>query len=133
MFNIDSLILNLATCKRGSDSFRLNAAAFSAAVTGVGPSVLEKALQSIDVRNCWDGVGSHTQLARLLQTKGTRATGDRARERLKELWRWRNNLAHGGDEEIALTREQLEEAIDFVNALGEAIAMVVKKSFDSHE
>jgi hypothetical protein len=125
--DIESLISNLASCKRGSGSFRLNSQAFSATVTGASPSVIEKALQYVDVSDCWDGVGANVALAKQLQTRGTRATGDRAHERLKELWRWRNHLAHGGDEEIALTESQLLEAIDFVDSFSAALDIVVKK------
>lgn len=129
--DVESLISNLATCKRGSGSFRLNAQAFSATVTGASPAILERTLQYVDVSGCWDGVGANASLAKLLQTKGTRATGDRARERLRELWRWRNHLAHGGDEEIALTELQLREAIDFVHAFGTALDVAVRKSVDA--
>ena len=125
--DIDSLIANLASCKRGSESFRLNALAFSATVTGASPTVIEKALENIDVNAWWDGVGNHGQLSKLLGTKGARATGDRARERLKELWRWRNHLAHGGDEEPTISESQLREAIDFVMCFSTALDGEVRK------
>jgi hypothetical protein len=125
--DVESLVSNLATCKRGNGSFRLNAAAFAATVSGAAPSVVEQALDDINLPKCWDGVGGSVLLAKLLQTKGTRATGDRAYDRLKELSRWRNNLAHGGDEEIALTEAQLIEAIDFIHAFGAALNSVVEK------
>ena len=125
--DIEALISNLASCKRGSGSFRLNTQAFSATVTGASPAVIEKALQYVDVSDWWDGVGANAALAKHLQTKGARATGDRAHERLKELWRWRNHLAHGGDEEIALTESQIREAIDFVDSFSAALDKVVEK------
>ncbi len=129
--NIESLIANLASCKRGSDSFRLNAQAFSATVTGASPGVIEKALENVDVAGWWDGVGGNSSLAKLLGTKGARATGDRARARLKELWRWRNHLAHGGDEEITVTESQLREAIDFVDCFSAALDSAVSKQLES--
>jgi RiboL-PSP-HEPN len=125
--DIESLIANLASCRKGSGSFRLNADAFSATVTGTSPYVIEKALQNVDINDWWDGVGGNARLAKLLQTKGARATGDRAHERLKELWRWRNHIAHGGDEEIALTEPQLREAIDFVDSFSVALDAAVNK------
>ena len=130
--DFESLISNLASCKPGSGSYRLNAQAFSGTVTGASPSVIDKALQYVDVSNCWDGVGGNATLAKLLKTKGPRATGVRAQERLKELWRWRNHLAHGGDEEIALTEFQLHEAIDFVDSFGVALDTAVKKRLNGH-
>jgi hypothetical protein len=123
----ESLVANLATCRRGSKVFRLNAPAFSATVTGAGPAIVEKALESVDVSHWWDGVGGNIALAELLGTKGARATGDRARERLKEIWRWRNHLAHGGDEETTVSESQLREAVEFVFRFGSALDGVVKK------
>lgn len=125
--DIESLIANLASCKRGSVAFRLNAQAFSAAVTGLNPRVIEKAFEYVDISGWWDGVGANAILAKHLQTRGARATGNRAYERLKELWRWRNHLAHGGDEEIALNESQLREAIDFVDSFSAALDVVVTK------
>jgi hypothetical protein len=123
----DLLVANLASCRRGSGAFHLNAQAFSATVTGVGPTAIEKALENLDVKDWWDGVGGNATLADLLGTKGARATGDRAREKLKGLWRWRNNLAHGGDEEIAVSESDLRGAIDFVACFSSALDTVVKR------
>ncbi len=129
--DIESLIANLASCKRASHSFRLNARAFSATVTGASPVVIEKALENVAVAGWWDAVGGNKALVKLLGTRGARATGDRARARLKELWRWRNHLAHGGDEEITVTESQLCEAIDFVDCFSAALDSTVKKQLKS--
>lgn len=125
--DIQTLVANLASCKKGSGSFRFNAQAFSATVTGASPAVIDKALENLDVTGWWDVVGGNGALVRLLGKKGARATGDRAKERLKELWRWRNQLAHAGDEEIALTEAQLNEAIDFIECFSSALDAAVKK------
>jgi hypothetical protein len=122
-----SLIANLATCRQGSKAFRLNSQAFSATVTGAGPNIVERALENVDVSDWWDGVGGYAPLAALLGTRGARATGDRARERLKELWRWRNHLAHAGDEEIVVSESQLREAVEFVACFGGALDTVVRR------
>lgn len=130
--DIDSLIANLASCRRGSGSFRLNAWAFSASITGASPAVIEKALGNVDLTGWRDAVGGNTVLAELLGTKGARATGDRACEKLRELWKWRNHLAHGGDNEITLSEAQFREAIDFVGLFSAALDSAVKKELKSH-
>ena len=127
MLDIDSMISNLATCKRGNKLYRLNTKAFSATITGASPTAIDRALQCVDLSTCWDDVGGSTILAKQLQTKGARGTGEGARERLKELWRWRNHLAHCGDEEIALTDVQLRGAIDFVQSFSATLDVVVHK------
>lgn len=120
--DVQSMISNLASCKRGNKAFSLNPRAFSAAITGVAPSVLEEALKTVGVTEWWDGVGASLTLANLLGTKRARETGDRAREKLKELCKWRNHLAHGGDEEVTLTDTQIREAIDFIAGLASALS-----------
>lgn len=125
--DVTTLIDNLASCKAGSDSFRLNAQAFSATVTGTSPSVIEKALNHVDVDDFWDAVGGNAGLVKTLGTKGARATGDRARERLQELWRWRNHLAHGGDEDVVISESQLKDAVDFVGGFGDALSAAIGK------
>lgn len=118
----DSLISNLASCKQGNPAFRLNVQAFSTTVTATTPSVVEEALKAAGLTEWWDAVGASTKLAGLLGTKKPRDTGNRAQERLKELCRWRNQLAHGGDEEIALSETQLIDAIDFIVYFSEALS-----------
>jgi len=123
-FQAESLVANLASCLPASTGYRLNSIAFAASVMGTGPPALEKALANVGVRDWWDRVGADVQLAELLGTKGARATGKRARERLEELVRWRNHLAHGGDDEIALTEEQLHDCVTFVAAFSASLDIV---------
>jgi hypothetical protein len=125
--DVPSLLANLATCRSGSNAFRLNSQAFSATLTGAGPSVVEKALQQVDVHKLWDRVGASAPLAKYLATKGPRDTGDRASHRLSELWRWRNHLAHAGDEETTVSETDLCSAIEFVKLLGAAIDVAASK------
>jgi hypothetical protein len=123
----DLLIQNLATCKPSSRSFRLNAEAFCAGIAGVSPANVEKALENVEFSGLWDAVGAFPALARVLGTKGARATGNRASERLHELSRWRNHLAHGGDGEIAISEMDLRDAVDFIEHFGNALDAAVRK------
>lgn len=123
--NTEELVENLASCKKGNTSFRLNPLAFSATVVGVSPTVVEKVLEHFDISGCWDKIGAGQGIAKLLGTKGARATGDQARERLKELARWRNHLAHGGDGDLVISESDLGQAIDFIRALSNALDGVV--------
>lgn len=131
VFSIDTLIDNLASCRAGNATFRLNTSVFSAVVSGVSPTVLERALENVDVTQFWDAVGADANLVTVLGTKGARATGEQAKDRLKELWKWRNNLAHGGDEEVAVSEAQLRDALAFIGAFATALDGSVKKQLQS--
>jgi hypothetical protein len=119
--SLETLIDNLATCRPGSTSYQLNASAFGAAVIGCGPPAIERALGNLGIAEWWDKVGADGQLAGVLGTRGSRATAKVARVRLEELWRWRNQFAHGGDEEAAFTEEQLRETVAFIRAFSSAL------------
>ncbi len=127
VLDVGALIDNLASCKPGRSDFRLNSQAFTAPIVGAGPGVLEKALASVDIDEWWDAVGRYDPLMRVLGTKGARPTGGRARERLRELWKWRNQLAHGSDEEIAVSETQLRDAIVFLRAFSASLDAVVQE------
>ena len=51
-FDTDLLIGNLATCKEGNSSFRLNAEVFSASIRGAGPANID-ALGNVNVAKWW--------------------------------------------------------------------------------
>lgn len=127
--HLETLIANLASCQAGSTSYRLNPQAFGADVVGVGPLAIERALRNVGMKDWWDKLGAEPDLARTLGSKGARATGERAQARLEELWRWRNHLAHGGDDEVALTETQLRECLAFVEVFSTALDKVAANSF----
>ena len=125
--DVDELIENLATCRRGSSAFRLNPVAFSSTLISVTPSTLEKAFDNVNIKDWWDKIGASKSVAGLLGTKGARATGEQAKERLKELARWRNHLAHGGEGELTISDSDLSGAVDFVGIFGAALDAVVQQ------
>lgn len=126
VFDIAVLIENLATCRAGgAGAFRLNSSVFTAAIAGFSPKHLETALESIDIGDCWDRVGNDAQLSSLLGTTGSRLTGNRAKEKLKELSRLRNRLAHGGDDAPLISEADLGNAITFINAFSKTLEDLV--------
>lgn len=124
VFDIPALIENLATCKAGG-SFRLNAGVFSAGIAGCSPKHLDTALEYVDINDCWDSVGKDAQLSAILGTKGARLTGTGAKDKLKELSRLRNHLAHGGDGAPLITETDLRDAITFITAFSKALEDLV--------
>lgn len=131
VFNYDELAANLASCKAGNSEFRLNSAAFSAVVTGASPAVLEQALSNLDGSDWWDAVGRAAPLQKVLGTKKTRETGERAKERLKELWRWRNHVAHGGDKDIVLSEASISDAVEFIRTFATSLDREVDARFSN--
>lgn len=122
-----TLIDNLATCKTGATTFRLNSDAFCAVVTGTSPTVIEKALKHVEIEDFWDAVGANASLAKALNTKGPRATGSRAQEVLLELTKLRNHLAHAGDEDVVISESRLTDAIQFVLCFCDALHAAIRK------
>jgi hypothetical protein len=127
VFDIPTLIENLATCKAGG-AFRLNTTVFSFGIAGCSPKHLDTALEHVDIGDCWDSVGRDAQLVAILGTKGARATGTSAKEKLKELSRLRNHLAHGGDGTPMISETDLRDAIAFITAFSKALEDLVLAS-----
>ena len=126
VFDIPALIENLATCKTGgAGPFRLNSTVFSAGIAGCSPKHLDTALEHVDIDDCWDSVGKDAKLSTILGTKGARPTGTGAKDKLKELSRLRNHLAHGGDGTPLISENELRDAIAFIGAFSKALEDIV--------
>src|SRR5205814_1410723 len=106
--------------------FRINSEVFASAVTGSSPAIVDRALGHIEIDKLWDLIGADGELSDVLGTKGARATSKGAQERLLTLWRQRNQLAHGGDEEAALSESDLSDAIKFVLLLAKSLNSAVE-------
>jgi len=127
-FNYDDLITNLASCRKNAARFKLNEVAFSSVVTTSSPHVLERALKNIDVENWWDEVGTDSDLRLVLGTRKTRETSNQAERRLAELSRWRNLIAHAGDESLEVSMAQFNDAVAFIRAFSKALWKAVLNS-----
>ena len=119
----EALLDGLATCRAGATTFSLNSRAFEIAVSGPTPEGVTKALESVGVEGWTDKVGALPSVAAAVETKATkvRETAKKVEERLRQLSRWRNNLAHAGDAEITVDEDLLRKQLTFLRALGEAI------------
>jgi hypothetical protein len=123
--NYESLIQNLVTCTDGNTSFKLNAIAFVASIISVGPNGLEKALKTVEISDWWDEIGAVKELQSNLGSSGNRNTGKAAGQRLQDLWRMRNIIAHAGDGEGTISDAYARDAIQFLRVFSAALAHVV--------
>jgi hypothetical protein len=122
-----TLIDNLATCRGGATTYTLNSSVFMALVTGVTPDVIESSLKTARITSWWDAVGSNRALQMQLNATRTSDATKMAASRLKELSRWRNNWAHGGDDEVSLTVAELRGALEFLSAFGKALDIAISR------
>jgi hypothetical protein len=122
-----SLVDNLVTCRAATASYKLNSDVFMDLIHGVTPDVIEKALKAVRITN-WENVVGKDSI--LQSTLGTQRTVDAVKEiaiRLKKLSRWRNNWAHGGDEEVSLTLNELSDEVNFLAAYCRALDSAVSR------
>jgi RiboL-PSP-HEPN len=130
-FDVISLIDNLVTCRDAGGSYQLNSLAFMDLVSGITPEVVEKGLRAVRIPQWENAVAADRKLQAIL---GQTRTVDTAKEmmlRLKKLSRWRNNWAHGGDEEVSLTFRELREQLEFLIAFARAMDAVVSSQIQS--
>jgi hypothetical protein len=128
VFSPNDLVSRLATCHSGASAFELNSVAFEATVTSASPIVIERALENVGCSNWWDEVGGAENIEDILECHGAgpRAAGKLARERLRELWKWRNGIAHGGDSEVVVSEQDLRRHLGFVRCLSHALEVVTR-------
>ncbi len=129
--DVISLIDNLVTCRDGGGSYKLNPSAFMDLISGITPEVVEKGLKAVRVPQWDNAVAADGKLQSIL---GQTRTVDTAKEmmlRLKKLSRWRNNWAHGGDEEVSLTFRELSEQLEFLITFAKAMDAVVDSKIQS--
>jgi hypothetical protein len=120
-----TLVNNLASCRAGALDYRLNPGVFSAQISGVTPEAIESGLKAVRILNWWNAVGANTSLQSQLGSRRTVDASKQAQARLKELSRWRNNWAHGGDDEVTLTNAEVQSALEFLSAFSKALDAAV--------
>lgn len=128
------MIENLAACESDSVPYRLNEVAFSSFLQSPTPEALGRLFDGIGVKDLFERLGGSTALQTLLTVRGPRATSVRIQERLGEILRWRNNMAHAGDDERSISLLDLEGVISFIRTLtrevDQALEQCLKQGFD---
>lgn len=126
-YSPSDLVSSLSSCKVGNADFVLNAVAFEATVTGASPDSLERSLRHIGHDEWWDTIGTSSDMETILKCNGAgpRETGKAAKEHLRELWKWRNRLAHCGDPEPLVDFDRLRTELSFIRCLSNRICDVV--------
>jgi hypothetical protein len=122
-----ALVDNLPTCRNGSATYRLNPIVFMDLINGITIDIIEKGLKAIRVNNWQNAIGADKALQAQLNCARTTDATKQMASRLKELSRWRNNWAHGGDNEPSLKNTQIRDTIDFLAAFSKALDLTVMK------
>jgi hypothetical protein len=122
-----AIVDNLATCRSGSSTYKMNHPVFMDLINGITLDVIDKSLKTARIRNWQNVVGADETLQSQLGTSRTSDTTKQMATRLKELSRWRNNWAHGGDNEVSLTCTEVRAAQDFLSAFSKALDLTVMK------
>ena len=126
-FNPQIVVERMARCERDSLPYELNAVSFSSSMQSPTVESIEKLLATVGLPAVFETLGRSTSLQTILSTRGTRATSSRVQERLAEVVRWRNNLAHGGDDERTITVEELDAVVALLRTLGMEIDLAAQE------
>ena len=124
--DVSELIKNLASCAGDTRAFALNLQAFSATVSGVSDESIEQCLAILEITDFWDSIFNDSKLQQLLEARRTPDAKKSGIQKMKDLSRWRNNWAHGGDDEASLTEDELVRMSIFIGRLVEVVDAMVK-------
>lgn len=130
-FDLFMLVDNLPTCRNGSAVFRLNPIVFMDLINGITHDVIERGLKATRINNWQNAIGADKALQAQLDCTRTSDTTKKMAARLKELSRWRNNWAHGGDNEPSLKITEIRSALDFLRAFSTALDKIVTKQIQT--
>ncbi len=125
--DMSAVVDNLVTCRAGKAEFRLNSGVFMDLIYGATSEVIEKSLKTVRINNWMSVVGADRTLQARLGVDRVPDTTKAVTARLRKLSRWRNNWAHGGDEEVSLTFTELKDELEFVIAFSTALDSAVTK------
>jgi RiboL-PSP-HEPN len=129
--DMDALVDNLVTCRAGKAEFKLNSGVFMDLIYGVTSEVIEKSLRTVRINNWINVVGADRTLQTILDVDRVPDATKAVTTRLKKLSRWRNNWAHGGDDEVSLTFTEVNEELEFVVAFSSALDSAVTKQIQT--
>lgn len=129
-FSPSVLVENLAACDKDVIPYQLNAVSFSASLQSPTVEAINKIFSSVGLKDLFERLGRSTGLQRQLRSGGVRATSIRVQERIGEIVRLRNNLAHAGDEERSVTIEEFDYLVDFFRVVAFEIDLAVKETIE---
>lgn len=113
--DIGALSGNLHSCYLEVSPPPLNTNAFTATVSSASPDAIDSALDYFEIEGFWDQLGQQAETQKILGTTGSRDTAKLAREYHSQLCRQRNMVCHGGDEEVALSSDEIRRALRYLS------------------
>jgi hypothetical protein len=124
-FNPKAIVSNLATCDLNGVSFELNTVAFTAFLESPTVKSVEKSFSNTGLTTVFEDLGRFAPMQQFLNTQGTTETRKRTVDTLTDVIRWRNNLAHAGDDERTININELDRIIEFFRIMGRGIDAII--------
>lgn len=120
-FDFDSLQRNMAACFADDPKYRLGAEAFTALLGVCTPDRVDSLFEALRLGKAFDDtLGRDSKIKSWAKNAGAREALKLARDSLEDLVRLRNQIAHGSADTDILD-SQVEEAAEFLSALGAAL------------
>mgnify|MGYP001604867442 CR=1 FL=1 len=125
-FNFEQLIRSLGQCFSDADDFSIMSEIFTSMMGNATPDRLEKLFVKIGLPHPFDpGVGQNSAVKRVFGETRQASAAKLAREKLDEIVGIRNTLVHG-DLSITVQQSDLDLAMDYFEAMIEALDSIVK-------
>jgi hypothetical protein len=116
-FNPKTIVSNLAICDSDNAQFELNTVAFTAFLESPTVQSVDKSFSNTGLTEVFEELGRFAPLQQFFNTRGTAETRKRTTDKLTDIVRWRNNLAHAGDDERTIDIDQLDKIVEFLRIL----------------
>lgn len=125
-FDFTLLIGALGQCFSNSHPFSIMPEVFTLTMGNATPDRIEQLFETMGLPEPFNpGVGQSAAVKSVLKEKRQKIAGELARKKLNELIGVRNNLAHG-DLSSSVEKSDLDETIDFFEAMIEALGEIAR-------
>ena len=126
-YTLRRFVDNLRDCQAGKSPYVLNGEAMALNDRNLTQGVLQDLISRLGINDIWEPVSASRSLKRWSGKGGAKVAQSRSKNRLNELIRQRNNIAHGVAQPT-LGSEVIRDHIRFQRVLSRALA----KSIEDH-
>ncbi len=116
----DRLCREIGTCTPGS-VVTLSGESLAESLENISPASIDLLFELFGHKLNWDKIATHAVFAAARKQEGTRELAKAIKERLSELHKLRNRLAHSGYGGVVLPEGSLQQTGDFLKRLAEAV------------
>lgn len=119
--DVEALCRNIGSCVGDSESFRLNAAAFSFFIYSISATHLEEIFERFGIAINYDELCNVEPIRKVFGTTDARETSKEVKEYIRRFIQKRNRISHTGSGGVTVSDVDVGQFVDFFSAFSERL------------